>query len=693
MTSFKTIFLQLWRTSWLVKILLIGLPFFSIGLCLQFTVVGHTHNYLTPLLTWYTAAWVVLSLWLWYRQLPQTGIAESNPRAPLSWSQKGILALTTTLFLFFGIHNLTHFAAVDEPLWLTDRIAQYWHAIGRLEWQKSAPSDKPGVTTVIASGLGLNWYIPKEFRNTVSNGELSNKNNSEVQGFYWAFRLPHFLAIALLLALSGYWLVRLLGPNLGTLAYVFVALSPVTLGMSRIINPDGLLWILTLLTFLSFLVWYRTTERAALLYSGVFFGLVLLTKYVGNLILVFLFGYIVLSALALNNSSSTSNSAATQLRKGLQGLLFFTLTALVTFFVLLPATWVQPHRLLEATLFSQAFVQFSGVFVILVLGMAAFLQVRGGTTINWLATRLALGRLLIIRGTVAVALLSTLTMLAVTYFGMNSYHFIELLESPKSAGNSAAGALGLFLTNFYPTVFAIPAGYLILIGIGLIWVLWRPSRALEGSSGQVFLLGVLFVLVHHLAATASGVAMIVRYQMMLYPLVALMAAIPLYWLWQATPKLGRYFPLILVGTLGSLIVTLLASPYHLSYASTLLPQEYHADVKDMGTGSYEAAQYLNSLPNAKDLTIWTDKDGVCKFWKGRCMRGFDTDALQRDTLDYVVLSSSREGRTGTRIGGKKAKDTNIIPLDDYYDGTMGEPAWKLEVNGRPSQWVKVWKVR
>lgn len=689
MTSFKTILTSIWRTSWLAKILLIGFPFFSIGLYLQFFVVRVNHGYLTPLLTWYTAAWVVLGLWLWYRRLPRGGVTENTPSTKLTWFQKGVFVIATGLFLFFGIHNLSRFAAVDEPLWLTDRIAQYWHALGRLEWQKSAPSDKPGVTTVMASGLGLNWYTPKEFRNTVSNGELSNAKNTEVQGFYLAFRLPHFLAIALLLVLSGYWLVRLLGPNLGTLSYIFVALNPVTLGMSRIINPDGLLWILTLLTFLTFLVWYRTGARTALLYSGLFFGLVLLTKYVGNLVLVFLFGYIVLMALALQ----TGDSATTELKSKLKGLLFFALTALVTFFVLLPATWVQPHRLLEATLFSQAFRDFAGVFVVLTLGIVLLLQIRGGVAINWLGARLWPLRPLMVRAIAAVAFVSILATVSITWLGMNSYHFIDLLESPKNAGNSAAGALGLFLTNFYPTVFAIPAGYLVLIGIGLLWVLYRPSKAWEGASGHVFLLGVLFVLVHHLAATASGVAMIVRYQMMLYPLVAIMAAIPLYWLWQATPKLDRYFPLILVGAVASLVVALLASPYHLSYASMLLPREYSVDVKDMGTGSYEAAQYLNNLSNAGEFTIWTDKDGVCKFWKGRCMRGFDTDALQKDNLDYIVLSSSREGRSDVRFGSKKAANTNLIPLDSYYDGTMGEPTWTLEINDRPSQWVKIWEVK
>ena len=689
MISFKTVLTKIWQASPLAKLLLVGFPFFTIGLYLQFGVVRGTHSYLTPLLTWYVVAWVVLGLYLWYRALPCGAEGEDNPKPKISLFQKAVFTITTGLFLVFGIQDLTHFAAVDEPLWLTDRIAQYWHAIGRLEWQKSAPSDKPGVTTVIASGLGLNWYTPKEFRNTVKNGELMNDKDGEIQGFYLAFRLPHLLSIALLLVLSGYWLVRLLGPNLGTLSYIFVALSPVTLGMSRIINPDGLLWALTLLTFLTFLVWYRTATRSALLYSGLFFGLVLLTKYVGNLILVFLFGYIVLAALVLG----ASGSAATELRSKLKGLIFFTLTALVTFFVLLPATWVQPHRLLEATLFSQAFRDFAGIFVVLTLGIVLLLRIRNGAAIDWLATRLTLGRLLIIRGTVAIALLSTLVMMAVTYFGMNSYHFIELLESPKSAGNSAAGALGLFLTNFYPTVFAIPAGYLVLIGIGLLWILWRPSKALEAPSGQVFLLGVLFVLVHHLAATASGVAMIVRYQMMLYPLVALMAAIPLYWLYQATFSRLKHLPLLYLGSIACMLVVLMQSPYHLSYASALLPQEYHVDVKDMGTGSYEAAQYLNSLPNAKDLTIWTDKDGVCKFWIGHCMRGFDTDGLQKSRLDYIVLSSSREGRSDVRFGSKKAADTNLIPLDSYYDGTMGEATWQLLINDRLTHWVKVWKVK
>ena len=88
---------------------------------------------------------------------------------------------------------------------------------------------------------------------------------------------------------------------------------------------------------------------------------------------------------------------------------------------------------------------------------------------------------------------------------------------------------------------------------------------------------------------------------------------------------------ILLLTIGT--ATLALTPFPLSYASSLLPMTHHTDVKDMGAGSYEAAQYLNSLPDAEHMLIWTDKDGVCKFFVGRCKRGLNYQSLRDEEDD------------------------------------------------------------
>src|SRR3989344_7847943 len=117
----------------------------------------------------------------------------------------------------------------------------------------------------------------------------------------------------------------------------------------------------------------------------------------------------------------------------------------------------------------------------------------------------------------------------------------------------------------------------------------------------------------------------------------------------------------------------------MGYASTLLPRAHFLDIKDMGEGSYEAAEYLNSLPEANMLNVWTDKSGVCDFFVGNCFSFLDASIFSKHKIDYFVLSSGRKSRT--------MKMTLYQPLKNAY---FSENAiYKLEIGGRPNNYVKV----
>jgi len=53
-----------------------------------------------------------------------------------------------------------------------------------------------------------------------------------------------------------------------------------------------------------------------------------------------------------------------------------------------------------------------------------------------------------------------------------------------------------------------------------------------------------------------------------------------------------------------------------------LPKNFIVNLKGMGEGSFEAASYLNSLPNAHEMTIWSDKGAVCEAFAGNCFIDF-----------------------------------------------------------------------
>jgi len=123
-------------------------------------------------------------------------------------------------------------------------------------------------------------------------------------------------------------------------------------------------------------------------------------------------------------------------------------------------------------------------------------------------------------------------------------------------------------------------------------------------------------------------------------------------------------------------------PFYMGYASRLLPSQYYLDIKDMGDGSYEAAQYLNSLPNSKNLKIWSDKQGVCVFFVGRCFTSLSASFFANNQLDYFVVSSGRESRTIAM----SRKFINILDFQKIYP-LAGDNS--LAIAGRKNNYVKI----
>jgi hypothetical protein len=180
---------------------------------------------------------------------------------------------------------------------------------------------------------------------------------------------------------------------------------------------------------------------------------------------------------------------------------------------------------------------------------------------------------------------------------------------------------------------------------------------------------------------------------MVFPLSLVLAGI-------GTEKIAYFFRLeegkkLLFAALGTFAIgaysLILSFPFYESYASSLLPLRYSTDLKDMGSGSYEAAEFLNSLPGAENISIWTDKTGVCYFFRGNCYTSFSVGELTAANLDYLVLSSGRESRVANSLKIMKIKKDSPFYFYKYYDES--NPSFhKIEINGRPNQFVKVIKI-
>lgn len=603
---------------------------------------------------------------------------------------KTILAILffTAVFFSFAANGLTHFAAVDEPLWTDGRIPKYWHNIEERDWRGTRISDKPGITVALASGPGM-WFVKntdyKGVRSTATL-ELRGKDLS-FEKLYLAFRLPLLIVITLFLPLFYLLIERLLGKSTALVAYGLIALSPVLIGMSKIINPDSLLWLFVPQALLAYLVFLKRSRYRYLVLAGLLMGLALLTKYVANFVFVFMIGLLFLEWLYREKWHAAG--LATYVKKSLSDLSILVFVSLATFYVLFPAVWIKPEKLITSTLYSQAFEKFAPLFIILLVFLIVDLV--------WNRTR-ALGFILGLFGKIKVSLarivagiflLSSAFVLINSWLGMVWYDFEALLSSPKTV-SFHSDIFGIFLTNFYPLLFGVTPIVLGALLLGALLVFKKDFLAHESSRVALYL--ILFVLLYFVGATGNGVAMIVRYQIILFPIAAILASIGIIALYgQLRTRLpftqiyGTGLGLITLFGIGTLTTT----PFPLSYASTLLPEHLHTDVKDMGPGSYEAAQWLNSQPNAKELTIWTDKDGVCKFFVGQCRRGFGNYAKYRyEGIDYIVVSSGRESRTTNMVVNQVNSGVDgVIRYDQYYKRT--DPIHQVQINGRPNQYVKI----
>lgn len=614
--------------------------------------------------------------------------------APLNWKDSTnrqpllIVLLLTILFLGFGIQNLATFAAVDEPLWLDGRIGKFWRNLSENRLDKTLVSDKPGITLVWATSPALLAVAPKDYRE--SRFEFQAKNpDLKIEHYFLAFRLPLLLVITILLPLCYLFLAPLIGTWPALLSYAAITLSPILIGMSKIVNPDSLLWLFTLLSFLTYFIFLEKKSRHFLIISGIFLGLALLTKYVANFLLVYFFGFIFLHALWKGDLSPHT------VRSMLSTFLIWIGIALSVLYLAVPAFWVEPSWLLTSTIFSQAFEKVSWLFLGLIF-IAILDQVFWK---NWLTLQF-ISFLQILRKNLHRFILGffTFCFLGVILnglLGMPLINFMEFLASPKSSYEFHT-LIPIFLSHFYPLLFS--SAPLILVGaLFMMWRTWYTSIEKQTVFERLTIAIILFILLFYLGSTVNHVVLINRYQIMLYPLFALLGGLGLFlglqlllqrWKKPVSSRASSYF---VIAISFFLALSPLTTPFPLSYASILLPPEFATDVKDMGAGSYEAAEYLNHLPEARQTAIWTDKNGVCKFYIGPCYDGLDFRKAEELHIKYLVLSSGRASRTSRFYEREEVvKHRDIIRLDEYYN--RNDMIQEIQINSRPSQSIKIFSL-
>ena len=636
-----------------------------------------------------------------HRTLPRAMGEKNAENGVRSWARaQGVLALftiaiTMALYCSFGVYYLGKQAIVDEPLWFYERIPRFWRNLGEQDWKGTSVSDKPGITVAMISGIALLNHNPTIEKIAEKNGETER-----LERLFFALRLPLFLLTALLLPLFYFFIERLLGRTTALIALPFIGLSPPLLGIARIVNPDSLLWIFVPLSLLSYLVFLKEKEkdaRHALFYlyaTGIFLGLALLTKYVSNIVLAFLFGMLFLEHVLLRRDETHMETMRVTLRESVKNFLSVTFVALATFYILFPAIWIKPKKILDATLTSEAFepILWPALVCITLLCIDLFLlRARIISAILFLLSRHAR----ILFSAISIALLSGIAVaIANTWLGMSPYDFQSVLASPKSA-YVKHGPIALHFAAFYTLAFGIMPLALIGIVAALGTILFRKTVSYTWGDRAAVVIG-FFILAYYFGSTATHVGATLRYQIVIFPLALLLSASGIALLLAMIEKRFAFaqkkvLPIVLIFILCAGAFTLLSiKPFYFSYSNFLLPERYILNPKDMGDGSYQIAHYLNAKADASDLTIWSDKNGVCAFFVGRCKSGLDFKGIITNgyTFDYYVVSKGREARTTTLVGLKERHNaTYVLPFDELY--RIDPPEFMIAPGGHDANYIKV----
>jgi len=602
-----------------------------------------------------------------------TDAVKPRPEKKYLFATIGFVVLL--VYGFLGIRNIEKFAAVDEALWTFDRIPNFWRDIGEYDWRNARVSDKPGFPVAVVSGTSLFFESnPKRFKDMDAN--RPGWEAIDFENFNKIFRIPLFALTIILLPLFYFATKKLLGRNTAIIFFILLASSPLILGNSRIINPDSILWIFVPLSIIYFLTFLEKEKPSQLYLSGLFLGLAILTKYTANILFPFFLALIPFYYIFNDYSLSFRD----YLKKSFRAYATLIIISLTAFFTLYPAVWEKPDRVFLGTIFSQAFISiwplFAGLLILILFDLAVF-QARFFSAIIDFLKKFRAQLSVLIMG----VFIASITLVIFNIYLKKLFDFEKILASPKSS-HVFAGYPGIFLANFYPLVFGISALTITAIFI-FAWKILSGKNILTTKHRATLAL-TLFILIFYLGSSVTHVALIIRYQIVIFPVIFLIAAIAL---WDALEKIksALWKNILLVALAGiSLLDLALSAPQFMSYASFLLPKAHYLDIKDMGTGSYEAAAYLNTLPNAKSLKIWTDKNGVCTFFEGECFTTLDFKFLNESDLDFFVLSSGRASRSKVMTNQKTLYGEKI---SHWYESE--KYLWKIDLGNRPNNFVKI----
>ena len=614
---------------------------------------------------------------------------------------KILLVSSVFLFLGFGSYHISKFETVDEHFWKYERISRYWKdGILGGNLKKTYINDKPGVTTAIVSGAGL-LFSPDPLEHRIRDEKITGNDLytvydiDQTEKINLSLRLPLLLINAFFIFFF-YWIIeKMTGEKwIALLASIFIALSPILVGISQIINPDTLLWTFSSAAFFSYFTLLKTGERKFLFLTTLFTGLSILSKYTANLLFLF-YPFIFLSHLIFNSEEIEKGEGVSKYITGnLSRFAIIFLGSLAIYALFLPAVFVKLEYLYEGTIGSPTLKSFSLPFTAFLLLLLADAKLMKANVTKSVSLFLNANQNTILR-ILAASFLGIILLLSLNSWTgeriiplenikEEAYVDDELLFPMIEGRNGLTVFVKKFAAQLYPLTFSLLPLQLILLVAMLLGII--AGKFYKFKSFTFFLL--MFTFVYVFGALVSDVFLNPRYSIMLYPLYALFSAITIHGISVYFKNKKKFFiSMSLLVIISGSVSLWLVKPFPFAYANFFLPKN-QVITDSWGYGEYEAAQYLNSLPEAENIVIWSDLSGICQFFKGKCLKSYKID-LSKTAPDYFVFS--RRGAIRHPFVWEKpelAKNST-----SYYYGKIPDGfEWAVYVGGREDNFVKIIKV-
>jgi hypothetical protein len=271
-----------------------------------------------------------------------------------SWPRNNYLDhvfLLAAVFLLIALPRwviVAQTATADETKWVA-RASNFYSALREGNLADTYQSEHPGVTTMWAGTLGLNFLFsgnsfeaPGQLTPYELDQFLISQGYTPLQALV-AGRRVMVLFNTLVLTLIFVYTRCLLDLPTALLTVVFSALSPFFIAHTQLMHLDGLAGSLMVLSPLAFLAYMNHRKWPDLMLSGATAGLAWLTKLPAISLAP------ILLVIALLSMWQTRDAAGwhTGLQKTGAYLIVWGIIAIFTFILLWPAMWVTPLQTLS----------------------------------------------------------------------------------------------------------------------------------------------------------------------------------------------------------------------------------------------------------------------------------------------------------------------------------------------------------